>query len=227
MRAFQCENWSAEVATVGILDYGSGNIENVVRAFRAIGARVQLVIESQKVSQCSHLVLPGVGSFDYGMRGLENSRFDEEIWRAAERSTPILGICLGMQLFADHGREGGENAGLGLFGGQVSHLGDPKTRNRPQKIPHTGWSQISWTEGGDSRQLFQLRAAYFSHSFHVIPDSTTEVLATVEVSGKNIVAVAKRGSVLGAQFHPEKSGAGGLRFLEHWLRLSTTPGIPT
>ena len=205
------------MSRVGVLDYGVGNIENVVRALRAIGAEVTVIDEPEKLADFPRLVVPGVGRFDFGMQQLETIGFAVSLREAAQRGTSILGICLGMQLFATSSSEGGETRGLGLFGGDVRNMSQSNASDFGERLPHTGWSPVFWAASGDDERFRVLRDAYFSHSFHLVPDSTTEVLATVDLGNKSFVALARKGTVLGAQFHPEKSGLGGLRFLDKWM----------
>lgn len=204
---------------MAIVDYGVGNIENVSRAFRAIGAEVSEVQDADTVHNYSHVVLPGVGRFDYGISGLRTSGFDMALVESARTGNSILGICLGMQLLADASSEGGSEEGLGLLSGFVDSFLPGDSHGPADRVPHSGWSGLDWASSiKDAKGGAPLEDAYFSHSYHLRPGIGTEVLATSQLFALPFVAVARKSNILGAQFHPEKSGKAGLVFLSSWLR---------
>jgi glutamine amidotransferase len=202
--------------SVAIVDYGAGNILNVLRAFVGQGIDAELVSEPQKLRTYSHLVLPGVGSFAYGMEHLAKRKLEDEIVTFAQSGKPVLGICLGMQLLAQQGFENGITRGLRLIEGDIVHLRDHDVGNHSSRIPHTGWSPLVWRVDGESFLFPELRAAYFNHSYYLTNALEAEIVATASFGGAGIPAAIRSGSIFATQFHPEKSGEAGLRLLKAW-----------
>lgn len=202
--------------SVAVVDYGAGNILNVLRAFSSQGIETELVSNPKKLSLYSHLVLPGVGAFDYGMQNLTRSGLGDEISALVADGRPVLGICLGMQLLAQHGLENGRTTGLGLIRGDVVHLDELDASEGWARVPHTGWSQILWRENGEHKQFSDLGVAYFNHSFFLQNAEDSEVVATARFGESEIPVAISVGSLFATQFHPEKSGRAGLRLLRGW-----------
>jgi glutamine amidotransferase len=176
---------------IAICDYGAGNIRSVALAFERLGARVTDDVASADLS-----VLPGVGSAPSAMDGLRRSGIDEALRGRVEAGAPVLGICLGLQLALEESEEDGGVAGLGILPGRSVLL-------REGRVPRIGWATVEpLGSAGLTADAF-----YFAHSYAA---ETPYATATSE----GIVAVAQRGSFTGVQFHPEKSGAAGARFLE-------------
>lgn len=198
--------------TIGVVDYGStGNIESIRKALVAAGAQVRIIDDARNLSAADKLVLPGVGSFAEAMRQVrERGMFDPLI--SAAESTPILGICLGMQMLARVGYEFGETSGFGLIDGEV----------RPvvckAAIPHIGFKQIR--KIGDSplfRGLASDAEFYFMHSYEFV--NYTDVAGlTIHGEHQFVSAVAKN-HLFGVQFHPEKSRDAGIRLLKNFVEL--------
>lgn len=203
--------------TVAIVDYGAGNILNVLRAFVRQGIDAELVAEPQKLRTYSHLVLPGVGSFVYGMEHLALRKLGDEIVALAQSGKPVLGICLGMQLLAQQGFENGTASGLGLINGDIVHLREHNAINQDVRIPHTGWSPLTWRAGGESSSSNDLKTAYFNHSYFLTNTLESDVVATTSLGGVEIPAAIHSGSIFATQFHPEKSGEAGLGLLKGWF----------
>ena len=170
---------------VAICEYGAGNVRSVALAFERLGARLTDDVEDADLA-----VLPGVGSAAAAMRGLRGRGLDEALCSRFDADRPVLGICLGLQLALDETEEDGGVAGLGVLPGRAVRL-------RHGRVPRIGWAEVEPVGG----------AFYFAHSYAA---ETPCVTATSE----GIVAVAQSGSFTGVQFHPEKSGAAGARFLE-------------
>lgn len=204
--------------TVGVIDYGAGNIANVIGAFESQGIDATLATSSFSLDNFSHLVLPGVGAFNYGIKNLRNRNLADELLSLVAKERPVLGICLGMQLFAESGYENGPSVGLGLLKGVVAHL-RALGEVRPQgRIPHTGWSSLQPTDGSPLARFSVPRTAYFNHSYFLAGARTSQIIATTSFGGFLIPAVVKSGSLLATQFHPEKSGKEGLKFLADWAK---------
>jgi imidazole glycerol phosphate synthase glutamine amidotransferase subunit len=170
---------------VAICEYGAGNVRSVALAFERLGARVTDDVENADLA-----VLPGVGSAAAAMRGLRERGLDKALRDRVDADRPVLGICLGLQLALDETEEDGGVAGLGFVPGRAVRL-------REGRVPRIGWAEVE--PGGG--------AFYFAHSYAA---ETPAATATSE----GIVAMAQSGSFTGVQFHPEKSGAAGARFLE-------------
>lgn len=208
------------MSTIGIIDYGVGNLGSLARAFEEIGASAQLFTSPDALSECGALVLPGVGAFTDCMDGLAALGWIAPLKDAVTAGKPLLGICVGMQLLADFGEEGATDAptpGLGLIPGRVSHL---RSRGCTARVPHVGWNALSPTALG--AELFQgipeSTDVYFVHSYTFVPDDDETVLAWTDYDVPLVAAVG-RGTVWGTQFHPEKSGRAGFQILRNFRTL--------
>lgn len=199
--------------TIALIDYGAGNLHSVHNALMKAGARdVAVTADPDVVAKADRIVLPGVGAFGACRAGLVDLRgVVEAMTRAVrERGVPFLGICVGMQLLADAGEEFGRHQGLGWIPGTVRHI----VRDDPAiKIPHMGWNDVV---PAAPHPLIEPGEAYFLHSYHFDATDPTTVVATTDHGGPLVAAVAKD-SVIGVQFHPEKSQRYGLSFLSRFL----------
>lgn len=204
------------MATVGIIDYQAGNVRSIANAFEHLGAQVVRIRQEADVSGVSHLLLPGVGAFGHCAQMLERSGLLPAIerWTFAQRK-PILGICVGMQLLADSSQEMGLHQGLGWLGGQVLRLqGDP-----PQvRVPHVGWNTVVFCQPFGDFAAGDTADFYFDHSFAYHQPRLGQVLARCR-HGQAFCAAAVHDNLVAAQFHPEKSQATGMRFLQAFLRM--------
>ncbi len=186
---------------VGIIDYGLGNIHSVQNAFRRIGAEPTVVCDAAGVEEAHHLVLPGVGAFAEGMRGLRERGLFDAIRSHAARERPLLGICLGMQLLLDGSEEFGSHEGLGIISGRVRLI------DAGVKVPHVGWARLqrATEDAWDGTLLAGTSVdsyTYFVHSYHAVPSSSAENLAQVDYGPHSLCAAVRRGPVVGTQFHP-------------------------
>jgi imidazole glycerol-phosphate synthase subunit HisH len=209
---------------VTVIDYGIGNIFSVRRALEHSGADVQLSSKDTEIATADRVVLPGVGAFADGMKGLRDRGLVDVVSRFAATGRPMLGICLGMQMLATSSEEFGEHAGLGLIAGRVTKVPNKTVDGRPHKIPHIGWSEIFPVSGGDWKATIledtaEATPVYLVHSFHMVPDDPADLLADCNYGGYRITAAVRSGNIFGAQFHPEKSGRAGLQMLAAFLRL--------
>ena len=187
---------------VTIIDYGLSNLLSVQHAFAHFGAETLLTSKPEDVLAADALVLPGVGAFQDGMAGLEKLGLVEPIRQKAAAGTPLLGICLGMQMLFDESEEFGLHKGLGLIPGRVV------------KIPDTDIGGTVWAAVQPGEEC------YFIHSYEAKPTDETDCLAFTVYGGRRICAAATHGSVLGCQFHPEKSGEVGLKIIEEFMKLA-------
>ncbi|MDJ0893577.1 MAG: imidazole glycerol phosphate synthase subunit HisH [Alphaproteobacteria bacterium] len=203
---------------IAVVDSGICNMFSLLNAFRAVERPASAAATPDQVMAADRIVLPGVGAFTAGMKSLRQRGLDEAIREQAAKGVPILGICLGMQLLAAEGREGGATAGLGLVNGRVTLL-DP--RDPSLLVPHIGWN--NFTGLGDNRLL---RAAqlgdkpdfYFVHSYRLETDDPAVAVAEVDY-GHPFVGAFDAGQVFGCQFHPELSHHNGLKVLRAFVDL--------
>ena len=205
---------------VVIIDYGVGNLLSVMRGVEVCGANPILTNCPDKILNADRLILPGVGAFRDGMKGLTDKNLIEPIKDYVKKGRPFLGICLGMQMILDESHEFGIHKGLGLISGQVLSIPRKSANEKNYKIPHIGWNSIrpdnkskDWrntilqnTEKGES--------VYFVHSFYAVPKNEENTLASCKYAGKDLCAVINNENIYGCQFHPEKSGAVGIGILE-------------
>ncbi len=198
---------------LALVDYGAGNLHSVANALKAAGAEnVTVTADPLVIRAADRIVLPGVGSFKACAEGLR--AIPGLIEAMAERvligAAPFLGICVGMQLLADQGVEHGVTPGLGWIGGEVRLI----ERTDPAiKIPHMGWNDVEITPHA---ALVEPGEAYFLHSYHFAPTQGRHIAAMTDHGGGLVAAVA-RDTIVGVQFHPEKSQAYGLALLERFL----------
>jgi imidazole glycerol-phosphate synthase subunit HisH len=197
---------------IAIIDYGAGNIHSIEKALEYAGASVQVTDEPAVVAKAQAVVLPGVGSGGAAMARMTERGLDDAIRQATQQGKPFLGICLGMQLLAEHHAEG-EVDGLGLFRGEVRRI------PHGPKIPHMGWNQVMPLHpdlpifvGIPPNAYF-----YFAHSYYVEPQDQQGVAAVTDY-GSPYCSVIATEQVWGTQFHPEKSGTIGLQLLKNFVR---------
>ncbi len=197
--------------TLGVVDYGMGNRRSVEKALEHVGARPILSAEHAVLRRADGLVVPGVGAFPAAMERLRSLGLDELVAKRAEAGTPVLGICLGMQLLFESSDELGGATGLGLLQGAVSALDAGERR-----LPHIGWNAVRWRRPSTlTAGLPDECAFYHVHSFAPRPAQEEDELGTAEY-GAPFASVVQRGSVFGVQFHPEKSSTHGLALLRNF-----------
>lgn len=206
-----------------LIDYGAGNLLSVGRSLEHCGAKVVITADPKKILSGSRVVLPGVGAFANAMVILNELQLAGVICEVARRGTPLLGICLGMQLLFDESEEFGRTNGLGLIQGKVVSIPGETVDGNLLKIPHIGWNSlypsdhVNW---GNSllADISPGEAVYFVHSFMAHPSSKDRVADCI-YGGYKVSAVIAKKNVVGCQFHPEKSGSVGLRVLKKFLLL--------
>ncbi|PSQ82054.1 MAG: imidazole glycerol phosphate synthase subunit HisH [Bacteroidetes bacterium QS_8_68_15] len=220
--------------TTTIIDYGIGNLRSIEKALDHVGAAPVRTDDSDKIAGAERLVLPGVGAFGACISEIRRRGLEAPIREAADGGTPLLGVCVGMQLLFETGEEHGAHDGLGLLEGRVIHF-HAGTSSEPdgadgeataRKVPHMGWNTAEATRP-DSPLLAGLGGSsesdapyfYFVHSYHARPTHGGDVLATTTYGTRAFPAVVQRNNVLGVQFHPEKSQQAGLRLLQNFATL--------
>ena len=201
---------------IAIVDYGVGNLFSLESSFAAIGAEVTVTADPAILRQADKLLLPGVGAFEDAAKKLRQSGLDDLIKELAAEGKPLLGICLGMQLLFDESYEYGCHKGLGLIPGGVKPIADVIPKDL--KIPHIGWNALHFQKDCPIfREIKEGDCVYFVHSFYATSCEDFTV-ATAEYGAALTAAVAKD-NIYGCQFHPEKSGAVGLKILKAFAEL--------
>jgi glutamine amidotransferase len=198
---------------IAVVDYGMGNRRSVEKALERVGARAAITHDQDQLRAADGLVVPGVGAFPRAMENLNQLGLASLIRDQASVGTPVLGICLGMQLLFTRSEELGVTGGLELLEGDVKRLQAGELR-----VPHIGWNEVSFerrsllTAGLPERGC----AFYHVHSLAPRPRRAEDIVGTTEY-GERFATIVARGSILGVQFHPEKSSAHGLRVLENFV----------
>jgi glutamine amidotransferase len=201
--------------TIAIVDYGMGNVRSLMNAFAYVGENAEVTRDFDELEAADRIVLPGVGAFGDAMAAIRATGLQAPLTRLAmDVRKPILGVCLGMQLFARLSYEHGEHEGLGWLDAQVV----PLRVRAPAKVPHVGWNQVHFDS--DDWLFADIPAGqtdfYFVHSFQMVCSDPANRIATTDHGG-DVTAVVRRGNLVAAQFHPEKSQDNGLQFLQNWL----------
>lgn len=198
---------------IAILDYGVGNLRSVEKAFSAAGAPALVSDDHRVLCEAAGLVLPGVGAFAACMTGLKSRGFDELIRDRVSQGTPLLGVCVGMQMLFEASEEFGPTPGLGLIAGRVRRFASTEL------VPQVGWNQVHKSaehyllDGVDDQAFF-----YFVHSYYCDPVDRSAVVGETRY-GLNYASVVASNHIAGVQFHPEKSQSVGLRLLANFSRI--------
>lgn len=205
---------------VVVVDYGMGNRRSVEKALEHVGARAAITADPGAIRAADGLVVPGVGAFPRAMRTLRELGLVELLRERVAGGTPLLGICLGMQLLFERSEEIEPTEGLGLLEGEVTRLRAGRLRT-----PHIGWNEVSFRNAGGSGRLADGLppggcAFYHVHSFAARPRNEADVVGTTEY-GERFATIVEHGPVFGVQFHPEKSSAHGLRLLRNFVSVCT------
>jgi glutamine amidotransferase len=204
-----------EPVEIAVVDYGMGNRRSVEKALEHVGARASVSSDPVALRAAAGLVVPGVGSFPRAMANLRELGLDELLRERVAAGTPVLGICLGLQLAFEYSSENGGGAGLGIVAGEVRAL-----KAGSLKLPHIGWNEVSFkdTASALTAELPRRCAFYHVHSFVAVPTRAEDVLGTAEY-GETFASAVEKGSFYGVQFHAEKSSAAGLRLLANFTRI--------
>jgi glutamine amidotransferase len=206
----------ASVASVAIIDYGVGNLRSVEKAFAAMGCEAVVTSDESLLRSADRLVLPGVGAFAACMRELSSRGFDELVRERVKEGTPLLGVCVGMQMLFEESEEFGETFGLGLLRGRVRRF--PGDLPGDLVVPQVGWNQVR--QRGVHPLLADIQDNaffYFVHSYFCEADDRAVVVGETDYGGLYPSVIARE-NICGVQFHPEKSQAAGLRLLANFAR---------
>ena len=193
-----------------VLDYDAGNVRSARRGIEAAGTEAVITAEPAVAADADMLVIPGVGHFGTCSRRLRERGLEKVVRDFVAEGRPVLGICVGMQLLYS-GSEESEESGLGLLPGHVVRFRDHAV------VPHMGWDVVDVIRPEPALAGIDGRRLYFAHSFYAVPADESHVLARCTYGGESFPCVVREGSVLGTQFHPEKSGAVGARMLADWV----------
>ncbi len=210
-----------EPLEIAVVDYGMGNRRSVEKALEHVGVRASISSDQGHLRAVDGLVVPGVGAFPRAMENLRELGLDELLHERIALGTPVLGVCLGMQLAFDASSEQGGAAGLGIVAGEVRVLQAGRL-----KLPHIGWNEVRFLRARRLLEGLPQRCAFYHvHSFAPAPAREQDVLGTAEY-GAPFVSAVEKGSFYGVQFHPEKSSAAGLRLLANFARICATARVP-
>jgi len=199
---------------IALIDYGMGNRRSVEKAFEHVGARARFTSDQRDIRAADGLVVPGVGAFPPAMARLRELGLDELVRERAAAGAPVLGICLGFQLLYTRSEEHQDVEGIGLLSGTVTRLAAPGL-----KIPHIGWNEVTLERPAALTEGFGATASFYHvHSYAARPDDDADVVGRGEY-GERFVSIAERGTIMGAQFHPEKSSRNGLALLRNFTRV--------
>jgi len=199
--------------TAAVLDYDAGNVRSAKRGFDAAGAEATITTDPAVAQASDVLVVPGVGHFSTCLAQLRRSGLEAVVSSFIADQRPVFGICVGMQLLYERSEEGDE-PGLGLLPGGVERFPADAV------VPHMGWDVVHPAAGRDDDPLLAGVAGerlYFVHSYYAVPDASAHVVGRCAYGGVDFPCLVREGSVVGTQFHPEKSGAIGQRVLRNWL----------
>lgn len=197
---------------IAIIDYGMGNLRSVQKAFEYLGNHAVITDDVSVIQNADKVVLPGVGAFRDAMETITQKGIDRVIYDIVDSKKPLLGICLGMQMFFDKSYEYGEHKGLGILQGEIKLL--PNT----VKIPHMGWNSLHIQKKSPLFEgLPEQPYVYFVHSYYL--ETNADIVSATTYYGKEIQVAAQKENVFALQFHPEKSGDIGLKILENFGRL--------
>jgi glutamine amidotransferase len=208
------------ITRVGVCDYGVGNLRSVERALAVAGAEAVISGDPDVITACDGVVLPGVGAFSVAAQALQDTGLGDAVRDLARRQRPVLGVCLGHQLLFESSDEGHGGEGLALLPGRVVKL----STKGGLKVPHMGWNTITLLRASALLDGIESGTSmYFVHSYAAVPDPRDTVAVTEY--GDTLAAAVAHGSVMGTQFHPEKSGASGLRVYANLVALCAAPVV--
>ncbi|MBI2995607.1 MAG: imidazole glycerol phosphate synthase subunit HisH [Candidatus Melainabacteria bacterium] len=186
---------------ISLIDFGAGNLHSVYKAFKFIGANTEITKDLKQIEKSDAVILPGVGAFGAVMDSIRRNNLEEIIIKSAKK--PFLGICVGMQVLFEEGEENPGIKGLGILKGKVVRF------KKAKKIPHIGWNDVT---------QYDTEKFYFIHSYYVIPEDKNLIYGETEYDGEKFTSVIKKDNLFAVQFHPEKSGEGGLDLLKEFIK---------
>ena len=199
---------------IGIIDYGMGNLNSIIKSVERCHRKPVIIKNKGDYNLVNKIILPGVGAFFDGINNLENLDLIDTLREMADEGIPILGICLGMQLFGSKGEEGGDTCGLNLIPGETKRL-IPGVHS--ERIPHIGWNEVEiLKETPIFKNISNNSDFYFIHSYHFLPDNPDNIVGTTPYCG-GFVSIIQGKNIYGVQFHPEKSGTLGAKVINNFV----------
>ncbi len=203
---------------IAVIDYGVGNLLSVAKALEHIGSQVVVTNHTEDINKADGVIVPGVGAFGDAMSNLRQLELLDPLISVAKAGKPLLGICLGMQLLFSESEEHGVHAGMNLIPGRVVRMqGD-------YKIPQVGWNQLQLKRTHSLvENVAEGEFAYFVHSYYVVPQDSSVIVATTDYH-QDVTAIVAKDNIVGMQFHPEKSSATGLKLLSNFVKWAETGG---
>ena len=199
---------------IAIINYGLGNLHSVQKAIAFVGGEAVVTENAEMILSAEKIILPGVGAFADGMKGLDSRGLVPVVREAAALNIPLLGICLGMQLLFEASEEQGRHQGLGLLSGEVVFFSYPGI-----KVPQIGWNQVEITKASKFLKGIQNGDYfYFNHGYYCVPDNEGDILTMTDY-GVRFASSVERENIFGVQFHPEKSQKTGLQTLKNFVEL--------
>lgn len=201
-----------------IIDYGMGNLKSVSNALNHLNIENKISDDINEIRNADGLILPGVGAFPDAMETIEEKGLDKVIKEEVQKGKPLLGICLGMQLLFEKSYEGVEKNGLGLIKGNIVKMNEDKENNI--KIPHIGWNNLVYNKKHSIiNNIEEGKFVYYVHSYYAQSYNDEDLIAYSEYGDNKIPGLVSHNNVIGAQFHPEKSGEYGLEMLKNFGEL--------
>ncbi|MBU3181922.1 imidazole glycerol phosphate synthase subunit HisH [Clostridium psychrophilum] len=198
---------------IAIVDYGVGNLNSVQNALKSINVPSIISSNANEITKCRSIIVPGVGAFPDAMKNMRETGIDKVVIAAAKKGKPILGICLGMQLFFEESDEIEKCEGLGLLKGNITKL------EGPIKIPHMGWNSLSFENNTPLlKGIPENKYVYFVHSYYAV-NCEEGIINAYSMYEKKIPAIVSKGNIFGMQFHPEKSGDFGMKLLKNFVEV--------
>ena len=207
---------------LAIVDYKAGNLTSVQLALKTIDVAGVVTSDPHVVASADRIIFPGVGAAGAAMNNLRRMGIDEALRDAVRKGTPLLGICVGMQILLDFSEEDAGTNTLGIVPGRVVKFQPANRRdaNRRDKVPQIGWNSVSWSAENSNHPFLNSipngSDFYFVHSFYSVPKNPEHTLATTEYTGETFASILHRANVIAVQFHPEKSGENGLKLLANF-----------
>ena len=202
---------------IAIMDYGIGNLGSVKNAFDYLGFESHITSDINEILNADKVILPGVGAFKDAIDTFKKYGFDKVIAELIKKNTPILGICVGMQMLFEKDYEYGIHDGLCQIKGEVVKF-DEEHNGKKYKIPHMGWNQLKVIKENNLLKDVNMKDVYYVHSYYA-RGNKDDVIATTEYAGVEFIAAIQRGNLYATQFHPEKSGDIGLKILKNFGEL--------
>lgn len=213
------------IPDVTIIDYGINNLKSVSKAFEKIGKYPIIAESPNNILSAKCLILPGIGAFGDGMAELKKRGLIDPIKKKVQEGTPLLGICLGMQMLFTESEEFGRHEGINLIKGIVTSFKNTNELKIPgYKVPHMGWNNLEKSTASWNNTILKYTGendeVYFIHSFYPIVKNNSYVLANTIYENQQFCSVVKKGNIMGTQFHPEKSGEIGLSILKAFCEVN-------